>query len=156
MRRVWGHPIDQICAIVTSRDLLDKIVHALSENGFKPDAIDLLQGKRDAQKLDEATGKQGLLARVAKMWPEFGDRDSTYLVQYREALLQDEAVDGIAVRDEKPPRFTRSSKAAERVSWFTLGSSSKSLSRKVRKRLSYAKTLSMVAVRIEMSEGLVK
>ena len=96
-----GHPIDQICAIVPGWDSLDKIVHTLSENGFKADAIDLLQGKNDAQKLDEATGKQGVLAKVAKMWPEFGDRDSTYLEQYRKALLQDKAVVRIAVRDEK-------------------------------------------------------
>ena len=92
------HPIDQICAIVQSQHSLDTIIHTLGENGFKADAIGLLQGKKDAQKLDQATGKQGLLAKVAKMWPEFGD--SAYLEQYRKALIQDKAVVGIAVQDE--------------------------------------------------------
>ena len=32
---------------------------------------------------------------------DFGDRDSTYLEQYRKALFQDDAVIGIAVQDER-------------------------------------------------------
>jgi len=43
-----SHPIDQICAIVPDRHSLHKIVHTLTENGFKADAIGLLRGKKDA------------------------------------------------------------------------------------------------------------
>jgi hypothetical protein len=95
-----GHPTSQLYAIVQNRELLDEIVQSLRENGFTADSMGVLRGKQDAQKLDEATGRRGLLTKMAKMWPEFGDRDATYLEQYRLALLRDEAVIGIVVQGE--------------------------------------------------------
>jgi hypothetical protein len=95
-----GHPTSQIYAIVQDRKSIDEIVRSLRESGFTADGIGILWGKQDTQKLDEVTGRRGLLTKMMKMWPEFGDRDSTYLEQYRRALLGDEIVIGIVVRDE--------------------------------------------------------
>jgi hypothetical protein len=41
-----------------------------------------------------------MLAKLTKMWPQFGDRDSTYLERYRMALLRDQVVIGAVVQDE--------------------------------------------------------
>ena len=54
--------------------------------GIESDAIGILSGRKDACKLNAASGREGWLAKLAQFGPEFGDLDAGHMKDYAEAL----------------------------------------------------------------------
>jgi hypothetical protein len=94
-------PANQILAILTDSDEANRVVRALSENGFSSDDVGLLTGTADAEKLDAAAGKQGFLSKLFTAGMEMGDRDTDYIKQYRRALLNGRTVIGVVAKDDE-------------------------------------------------------
>jgi hypothetical protein len=80
------NPVNQVIAILPSETDLRKVVADLHSAGFESDDIGVLSGPEDAHKLDAASGKQGWLAKLAQIGPEFGDLDAGHMKEYAEAL----------------------------------------------------------------------
>jgi hypothetical protein len=53
------NPVNQVVAILTGDADVEGIVAALHQSGFSSDSIGVLSGRKDAHKLDAASGKQG-------------------------------------------------------------------------------------------------
>jgi hypothetical protein len=49
-----------------------------------PDSIGVLSGRKEAHKLDAASGKQGWFAKLTHIGPDFGDLDAGHLKDYAE------------------------------------------------------------------------
>jgi hypothetical protein len=78
-----GHPVNQLFAILDDSSKIDAVVAALNEAGIAAEDIGVLSGPTDAEKLDAAIGKEGLLAKLASAGADFGDKDNDYLREYR-------------------------------------------------------------------------
>jgi ABC-type branched-subunit amino acid transport system substrate-binding protein len=76
-------PDSHILAIVANSDEAKAIVETLNANGFSPDEIGILTGATDAERLDAATGKKGLFAKIVTSGIDMGDRNTDYFKQYR-------------------------------------------------------------------------
>ncbi len=85
-------PVNQVVAVLPREADVRSIVAKLHKAGLAPDDIGILSGQKDAPKLDAASGKQGWLAKLAQIGPEFGDLDAGNLKDYAEALRNDETV----------------------------------------------------------------
>ncbi len=71
-------PDSHILAIVANSDEAKAIIETLNANGFSPDEIGILTGATDAERLDAATGKKGLFAKIVTSGIDMGDRDTDY------------------------------------------------------------------------------
>jgi hypothetical protein len=69
------NPVNQVVAILQREADLERVVADLHAAGFSSDDIGVLSGRKDADKLEAASGKQGWLAKLAQIGPEFGDLD---------------------------------------------------------------------------------
>jgi hypothetical protein len=85
-------PVHQVVAILPSETDLPKIIADLHKTGLAPDGIGVLSGRRDAHKLEAASGKHGWLAKLAQIGPEFGDLDAGNMKDYAEALRHNNVV----------------------------------------------------------------
>jgi hypothetical protein len=91
-------PVNQVLAILPADVDRSSVVKALHEAGFAEDAIGLLSGRCDAEKLEAASGKQGLVAKLARIGPEFGDVDADTLRKYETALENNETVIAVVAK----------------------------------------------------------
>ena len=86
------NPVNQVVAILPCEADLAKVVADLHAAGFAPDDIGVLSGRKDAHKLDAASGQRGWLAKLAQIGPGFGDLDAGHMKDYAEALRHNEIV----------------------------------------------------------------
>jgi hypothetical protein len=86
------NPVNQVVAILQREKDLERIVADLHAAGFASDDIGVLSGRKDSHKLDAASGKQGWLAKLAQIGPEFGDLDAGNMKNYAEALRHNNTV----------------------------------------------------------------
>ena len=86
------NPTNQVVAILPAEADLRKIIADLHHAGFASDDIGILSGREDAHKLDAASGKQGWLAKLAQIGPEFGDLDAGNMKNYADALRHNNRV----------------------------------------------------------------
>ena len=94
-------PDNHIFAIVPNSEEAGAIVETLNANGFSPDEIGILTGATDAERLDAATGKKGLFAKIFTSGVDMGDRDTEYFKQYRKALLAGRTVLGVVAKNDE-------------------------------------------------------
>jgi hypothetical protein len=92
------NPVNQVVAILPGDANVGAIVAALHQAGFSSDSIGVLFGRKDASKLDAASGKQGWFAKLTHIGPDFGDLDAGHLKDYAQALRNGETV--IAVTEK--------------------------------------------------------
>jgi hypothetical protein len=86
------NPLNQVVAILQREADVETVVADLHAAGFSADDIGVLSGRKDAHKLDAASGKQGWLAKLAQIGPEFGDLDVGNMKDYAEALRNNNTV----------------------------------------------------------------
>ena len=86
------NPVNQVVAILPREAELPTIIADLHKAGFESDAIGVLSGREDAHKLDAASGREGWLAKLAQIGPEFGDLDAGHMKDYAAALQHNETV----------------------------------------------------------------
>jgi hypothetical protein len=86
------NPVNQVVAIVPREADLQGIVADLHKAGFASQEIGVLSGRKDAHKLDAASGQQGWLAKLAQIGPGLGDLDAGNMKDYAEALRDNETV----------------------------------------------------------------
>jgi hypothetical protein len=86
------NPVNQVVAIVPREADLATVVADLHSAGFAAHDIGVLSGRKDAHKLDAASGRQGWLTKLAQIGPGFGDLDAGNLKDYAEALREGETV----------------------------------------------------------------
>jgi hypothetical protein len=72
-------PVNQVVAVLPHGVDAKVVVRALHEAGISSDSIGVLVGRRDAHKLDAASGKHGWLAKLAQIGPGLGDLDAHHL-----------------------------------------------------------------------------
>ena len=94
-------PDNHILAIIKNPEEAKVIVETLNGSGFSPDDIGLLRGKPDAEKLDAATGKKGVFAKMLTSGIDMGDRDTDYFKEYRRALLDGYTMIGVEVKSDE-------------------------------------------------------
>jgi hypothetical protein len=92
------NPANQVVAILPGEADLGGIVAALHQAGFSSDSIGVLSGRKDAHKLDAASGKQGWFAKLTHIGPDFGDLDAGHLKDYAEALRNGETVIAVTAK----------------------------------------------------------
>ena len=61
----------------------------------------------DAERLDAATGKKGLFAKIFTSGVDMGDRDTEYFKQYRNALLAGRTVVGVVAKNDETKNEAR-------------------------------------------------
>jgi hypothetical protein len=93
------NPVNQVVAVLPSDIDLQAVVRSLHEAGFSGDSIGVLAGRRDAHKLDAASGKHGRLAKLAQIGPAFGDLDAHHLRNYLKALEENRIVIAVVGED---------------------------------------------------------
>jgi hypothetical protein len=86
------NPVNQVVAVLPHDIDAKVIVRALHAAGVSSDSIGLLVGRRDAHKLDAASGKHGWLGKLARVGPDLGDLDAHHLRNYLKALEEDRTV----------------------------------------------------------------
>ncbi|MBV9733743.1 MAG: hypothetical protein JO275_13270 [Verrucomicrobia bacterium] len=86
------NPVNQVVAILPREADLATIIGELHKAGCESDAIGVLSGRKDAHKLDAASGREGWLAKLAQIGPGLGDLDSGNMKDYAEALQHNETV----------------------------------------------------------------
>jgi hypothetical protein len=94
-------PVNHILAIVENRMEAEVVISTLHKNGFPPDEVGILAGTEDSSKLDAATGKKGLFAKLATTGVDAGDRDTDYIGKYRRALLNGRTVIGVVATNDE-------------------------------------------------------
>ena len=94
-------PDNHILAIIKNPEEAKAIVETLNESGFSPDDIGLLTGEPGAEKLDAATGKKGVFAKMLTSGIDMGDRDTEYIKEYRKALLEGQTMIGVEVKNDE-------------------------------------------------------
>jgi hypothetical protein len=92
------NPVNQVVAILPGDADVESIVTALHQAGFSSDSIGVLSGRKDAKKLDAASGKQGWFAKLTHLGPDFGDLDAGHLKDYAEALRQGETMIAVTAK----------------------------------------------------------
>jgi rhodanese-related sulfurtransferase len=97
-------PRNQVLAILPAGVDLSPVVMALHEAGFAEDAIGLLSGRHDVRKLEAASGKKGILAKLARIGPEFGDIDADTLRKYETALEKNKSVIAVVAKSGEKRR----------------------------------------------------
>jgi hypothetical protein len=93
-------PDNHILAIIKNPEEAEVVVEALNESGFSDD-IGLLKGEADAEKLDAATGKKGVFAKILTSGINMGDRDTEHFKQYRRAVLEGSTMIGVEVKNDE-------------------------------------------------------
>jgi hypothetical protein len=68
------------------------VIRSLNQAGFSEDSIGILRGRKDADKLDKASGKHGWLTKLAQIGPSFGDLDAHHPRNYAKALEENRTV----------------------------------------------------------------
>jgi hypothetical protein len=99
-------PVNQVVAVLPREADVRTIVAELHKAGFASDDIGILSGQKDAHKLDAASGKQGWLAKLAQIGPEFGDLDAGNLKDYAKALRNNETVVAVSATPGSKRRET--------------------------------------------------
>ena len=92
------NPVNQVVAILPGDANVQGIVAALHQIGFASDSIGVLSGRKDAHKLDAASGKQGWFAKLTHIGPDFGDLDAGHLKEQAEALCNGETVIAVTAK----------------------------------------------------------
>jgi hypothetical protein len=92
------NPVNQVVAVLPREADVPAIVEALHEAGFSSDSIGVLSGRKEAHKLDAASGEQGWFAKLAQIGPDFGDLDAGNLKEYAEALRNNETVIAVTAK----------------------------------------------------------
>jgi len=92
------NPVNQVIAILPQEADVGKLVAALHKAGFASEDNGILSGRKDAHKLDAASGRQGWLTKLAQIGPGFGDLDAGNLKDYAEALRNDETVIAVSAK----------------------------------------------------------
>ena len=90
------NPVNQVVAILPGEADLPTVIADLHKAGLESDAIGILSGREDAHKLDAASGREGWLAKLAQIGPEFGDLDAGNMKDYAAALQHNETVIAVA------------------------------------------------------------
>ena len=85
-------PVNQVLAILPGEADVPTIIAELHKAGIESDAIGILSGRKDACKLNAASGREGWLAKLAQIGPEFGDLDAGHMKDYAEALRHNQSV----------------------------------------------------------------
>jgi hypothetical protein len=86
------NPVNQVLAVLDSSVDTKAVIQSLNRAGFTEDSIGVLGGRKDADKLDKASGKHGWLAKLAQIGPSFGDLDAHHLRNYAKALEENRTV----------------------------------------------------------------
>ena len=86
------NPVNQVLAVLDSSVDTKAVIQSLNRAGFPEDSIGVLGGRKDADKLDKASGKHGWLAKLAQIGPSFGDLDAHHLRNYAKALEENRTV----------------------------------------------------------------
>jgi hypothetical protein len=86
------NPVNQVVAVLPREADVERIVADLHNAGFASDDIGVLSGRKDAHKLDVASGRQGWFTKLTQLGPDFGDLDAGNLKDYAAALRNNEIV----------------------------------------------------------------
>ena len=100
------NPVNQVVAVLPTETDVRKVVAELHKVGFASGDIGVLSGKKDAKKLDAASGRQGWFAKLAQIGPELGDLDAGNLKDYVDALQNNETVIAVAATPGSKRRET--------------------------------------------------
>ena len=92
------NPVNQVIAILPQEADVERLVAELHKAGFASEDIGILSGRKDAQKLDAASGRQGWLTKLAQIGPGFGDLDAGNLKDYAEASRNNETVIAVSAK----------------------------------------------------------
>jgi hypothetical protein len=92
------NPVNQVVAILPGDADVGGIAAVLRQAGFSSDSIGVLSGRKDASKLDAASGNQGWFAKLTLIGPDFGDLDAGRLKDYAEALRNGETVIAVTAK----------------------------------------------------------
>jgi hypothetical protein len=95
---------NHLLALFSDADRVANAVKALHDNGFSSDDIGTLAGAEGVAKVDAASGKQGLFAKLLTSGVDMGDRDSAYIKEYRNAMLKGETVVAVVAKDDAKSR----------------------------------------------------
>jgi hypothetical protein len=95
-----AYPADRIFAVFDEHNRARKTVSLLNEEDFRPAEVGLLSGLADARKLDAASGETGLFAKLPIFGVDIGDRDSDYVKEYRQVLLDGKSVLAVVAKGE--------------------------------------------------------
>ena len=92
------NPVNQVVAILPQEADVQRIIAEMHKAEFASEDIGILSGRKDAHKLDAASGRQGWLTKLARVGPGFGDLDAGNLKDYAEALRNNETVIAVAAK----------------------------------------------------------
>ena len=81
------YPTNKLVGVVSTPEELRAAILALNKAGFGEDAIDVLCGKKGADRLDVTGEKHGPLARLYRFVEKFGDMEAKNLREYQQELL---------------------------------------------------------------------
>lgn len=95
------NPVNQVVAVLPPDIDARAVIQSLNEAGFSDDSIGVLSGRKDAHKLDAASGNHGWLSKLARIGPDFGDLDAHHLRNYLRALESDRTVIAVVGEDGK-------------------------------------------------------
>jgi hypothetical protein len=87
-----GIPINHLVSILRDSKRSKDVVEALHRGGFSTDEIGVLSGDEGVAKFDSAYGRRGLLAKLATSGVDMGDRDTDYIKEFRDAILNGQTV----------------------------------------------------------------
>ena len=93
------NPANQVVAVLPVDTDASAVIRSLHGAGFSEESIGVLTGRRDAHKLDAASGKHGWLAKLARIGPGFGDLDTHHLRNYVKALEENRTVIAVVGED---------------------------------------------------------
>jgi hypothetical protein len=92
------NPVNQVVAILPQEAEVQRVIAELHKAEFASEDIGILSGRKDAHKLDAASGRQGWLIKLAQVGPGFGDLDAGNLKDYAEGLRNNETVLAVGAR----------------------------------------------------------
>jgi hypothetical protein len=92
------NPVNQVITTLPQEADVERLVADLHKAGFASEDIGILSGRKDAHKLDAASGRHGWLTKLAQIGPGFGDLDAGNLKDYAEALRNNETVIAVSAK----------------------------------------------------------
>ena len=92
------NPVNQVIAILPQEADVEGLVADLHKAGFASDDIGILSGRKDAHKLDAASGRHGWLTKLAQIGAGLGDLGAGNMKDYAEALRNNETVIAISAK----------------------------------------------------------
>ena len=95
------YPTNKLIGVVSTPEELRAAIVDLNKAGFGEDAIEVLCGKKGADRLDVTGEEHGPLARVYRFVEKFGDMEAKHLREYKQELLSGHFLIAIKAAEEE-------------------------------------------------------